>query len=244
MRNRLIVSVVLLELVLAGTFGCLRYRAFQSAAHTPIVLGFIAPPVDPEPGDPSVEDRKAKQLAIDEINRAGGINGHPIEAAWEDGACDAKTGTSVAQKLLDRGAVAILTGPCTTETLAAAAVTQPARIPLIASTSPGKAVSFAGDLVYRLVASDATTGSSSNESNPAYQAFLSGFVENGSVPSDPIAAAHAYDSVYVLAEAIEQVGTDAQDIQAYLNHPGRTWETSFGTMSFDVNGDAVYPIRH
>ena len=355
MKNRLLVSVIALEVVLAGTFGLLRYRAFEAAAHAPITLGFIEP-LSGDMAAAGLEDKQAKQLAIDELNKAGGIDGHPIVAVWNDGKCDATTAILAARELVDGGVAAVLTGPCTAETLAAASVTQPARIPLIASTSPGKAVSFAGDLVYRMTYSDATEGKMvagylekkramksvvvlSGESeaekqrrdgfvrerstdgmvilldesvasinqvtpsllasirrakpeaiylnvddpsvaerlvkefgwygikvpvvvtgksgqwdgvlvsgenmvstNPAATAFIDGYRAVYDLPVDPGAAAHAYDSIYVLADVIEHVGTDAMDIRSYLDDPGHSWETSVGTTRFDQNGDASYGI--
>lgn len=356
MKNRLFVSVLLLETVLAGTFGVLRYRALDAAAHAPITLGFIGP-LSGEMAAAGREDKQAKQLAVDELNKAGGVNGHPIVAVWNDGACDRTTAESAARELVDGGAIAVFTGPCATETLAAASVTQPARIPLFASTSPGKAVSFAGDLVYRMAYSDATEGelvagyiskkramrsaailSGTSEAetqrhdgfiresmvdgltivvdqsvptidgvtpslivsiqrakpeviylnvddpttaamlrkqfgwyniqapvivtdasgqwdgvlvsgenlvstNPAAAALLAGYqAAYGENPADPVRVAHAYDSVYVLADAIEHVGTAATDIRAYLDGFDRTWETSFGKTRFSTDGDAVYGI--
>lgn len=355
MKNRLLVSVVALEVVLAGAFGILRYQALDAAAHAPITFGFIGP-LSGDMAAAGLEDQRAKQLAVDELNKAGGIDGHPIIAVWQNGACEVRTAELAAQELVGN-VTAIFTGPCAIETLGAAAVTQPARIPLVTSTSPGKAVSYAGDLVYRMTYSDASEGemiagylaknqamksvailSGTSEAEkqrregfvrettvdgvsisidqfvaekktitpsllvsiqrakpeaiylnvddpevaeqlikefgwytinvpvvvteesgqwdgvlvsgeylwsttPAAAALLVGYeAAYGEKPEDPGLVSHAYDSVYVLADAIEHAGTDARDIQAYLDG-ANMWETSFGTTWFDTNGDAIYPIH-
>jgi ABC-type branched-subunit amino acid transport system substrate-binding protein len=77
----------------------------------PINVGITGPFSGPY-ADPGSAIRNAGQLAIDDINAAGGINGRKLQALPEDDACDAQTGVQAAQKLLNEGIVAIVGGYC------------------------------------------------------------------------------------------------------------------------------------
>ena len=77
----------------------------------PIKVG-ITGPFSGSLADPGTDIRNAGQLAIDDINKAGGINGRKLEAVPEDDACDAQQGVQAAQKLLNAGIVALVGGYC------------------------------------------------------------------------------------------------------------------------------------
>jgi branched-chain amino acid transport system substrate-binding protein len=53
--------------------------------------------------------REAMDLALEEVNQAGGILGNPVEIIYMDSQGDAKAGVSAAQKLLDVDRVQVLT---------------------------------------------------------------------------------------------------------------------------------------
>lgn len=48
------------------------------------------------------------QVAIDEINAAGGVNGHNLELVFEDDECDAEKSISAYNKIMDEGVTAIV----------------------------------------------------------------------------------------------------------------------------------------
>src|SRR5438094_3462312 len=62
--------------------------------------------------DPGTAIRNAGELAIADINAAGGINGRMLQGVPEDDACDAQQGTQAAEKLLTQGIIAIVGGYC------------------------------------------------------------------------------------------------------------------------------------
>lgn len=84
----------------------------------PIKIGFIGPLT----GDASslgTVSQAAVQIAEDEINAAGGINGRPLQVVYEDGKCNATAGTDAANKLMNVDhVVAIDGGLCSSETAA------------------------------------------------------------------------------------------------------------------------------
>ena len=52
--------------------------------------------------------KQGAEIAINEINAAGGVNGHPLELVFEDDECDAEKAISAYNKVMDEGVVAIL----------------------------------------------------------------------------------------------------------------------------------------
>lgn len=52
--------------------------------------------------------KQGAQVAIDEINAAGGVNGHQLELVFEDDECDAEKAISAYNKVMDEGVTAIL----------------------------------------------------------------------------------------------------------------------------------------
>jgi branched-chain amino acid transport system substrate-binding protein len=105
-RRFLIVSLASCALLLAacGT-------SSSNSPSSPIYVGITGPFSGPY-ADPGSAIRNAGQLAIDDINAAGGINGRKLQALPEDDACDAQTGVQAAQKLLNENIVAIVGGYC------------------------------------------------------------------------------------------------------------------------------------
>lgn len=102
---------------------------------------------------------RAVQVAIAEINKSGGINGRQLEIVIEDGKCDPQAGGTAAQKLVSIDKVAIIIGGvCSGETLAAVAITEPAKVILISPSASSPKITTAGDFVFRTYPSDAFAG--------------------------------------------------------------------------------------
>lgn len=75
------------------------------------------------------------QMAVDEINTAGGINGKPMQLIVEDGKCDGQDAASAAQKLINVDQVQVIVGGfCSGESLAAEPIAAQAKVALF---SPG-----------------------------------------------------------------------------------------------------------
>jgi branched-chain amino acid transport system substrate-binding protein len=77
----------------------------------PINVGITGPFTGPY-ADPGIAIRNAGELAIADINAAGGINGRQLKAFNADDACDAQQGVQAAQKLLTQKIIAIVGGYC------------------------------------------------------------------------------------------------------------------------------------
>lgn len=124
----------------------------------PIVLGAMTP-LSGEAivyGEPL---QRATNMAVEEINAAGGVDGHPIQLIWEDSKCTPQDGTTAAQKLVEVDKVKFIIGTgCSGETLAAAEITEPAGVLLFSAAASSPDVTNAGDFVFRTYPSDGVGG--------------------------------------------------------------------------------------
>lgn len=125
---------------------------------SPIKIGFIGPLTGDAAGF-GADTQHGMQLAIQDINATGGINGRMLEGVFEDGRCAGADAASAAQKLVnvDR-VVAIVGGQCSSETLAAAPIAEAGKIVMISPLSSSPDVTKAGDFIFRDYPSDALKG--------------------------------------------------------------------------------------
>ena len=160
MSTRTIVWIVVIVVVAVGV--ALIARGPGQLANVdstrPIQIGFLAP-LTGDAASYGEAEQRAVQIAVDEINGAGGIGGRRIELVVEDGKCDPQAAGTAAQKLVNVDKVKVIVGGvCSGETLAAAAVTEPAKVILISPSASSPKVSEAGDFVFRTYPSDALAG--------------------------------------------------------------------------------------
>jgi len=101
------------------------------------------------------------QLAVDQINAAGGVLGRPLELVIKDTATSPDVGRDAAAKLIQiDGVVAIVGALSSGVTMAVASVAAPAQVPQISpsSTSPAITELEDDDYVFRTCVSDALQG--------------------------------------------------------------------------------------
>lgn len=79
--------------------------------------------------------KQAAELAVDEINGAGGINGSKIKLIAQDDACDPQTATAAANKLVSEGVVAVVGGYCSGATIPATGVFHQNEIPMVVTAA-------------------------------------------------------------------------------------------------------------
>ena len=110
----------------------------------PIKVGVFAPlsGANAAVGQSEVE---GVEMAVEEINSAGGIAGRPIELVIEDDENDPTTAVSVVNKLINQNEVVAVIGSVNSSvTLAAMEVTQDAGVPHITPISSGAAITGSG----------------------------------------------------------------------------------------------------
>lgn len=122
----------------------------------PIRIGLAGSLSDPV----GVPMKRAAELAVAEINVAGGIKGRPIELIQRDDYADADSAVFVATDLYEAGVSAVIGHLFSGTTLAAAPVYNGGREP-VAAISPSSSspdVSTAGDYTFRICPSDLAHG--------------------------------------------------------------------------------------
>ncbi len=102
---------------------------------------------------------QAKQLAVDEINEAGGIDGRMIELVVEDSKCGAQDAITAYKKLTDVDEVKIILGTsCSGAMLGAAPLAEEDGVILFSGLATNPDIANAGDYIFRTSMSDAQLG--------------------------------------------------------------------------------------
>lgn len=85
------------------------------------------------------------QMAVDEINKAGGVNGHPLQATILDDESSATTAVNNTRKLLDQHVAAIIGSSLTQTSLAMIPLTTAAKVPTISLASSAQVIQPTAD---------------------------------------------------------------------------------------------------
>ena len=102
---------------------------------------------------------QAKQMAVDEINAAGGINGHMLELVVEDEKCNAQDSITAYRKLTDVDGVKIILGTsCSGAMLGAAPLAEADGVILFSGLATNPDIADAGDYIFRTSLNDAQLG--------------------------------------------------------------------------------------
>lgn len=103
--------------------------------------------------------RKVAQIALDNINANGGVNGKKLMFIWEDGKCNGNDASTAANKLININNVKIIYGGfCNSETLALAPIAEDAHVVVLSPASSSPDITNAGDYIFRNYPSDAAHG--------------------------------------------------------------------------------------
>ena len=102
---------------------------------------------------------RAKQMAVDEINAAGGIDGRMLELIVEDSKCSAQDAITAYNKLTDVDGVKIILGTsCSGAMLGAAPLAEEEGVILFSGLATNPDIANAGDYIFRTSMSDAQLG--------------------------------------------------------------------------------------
>ena len=99
--------------------------------------------------------KRGYDLAVEEINGKGGVNGSKIKLIYEDSEAQPPKAVSAARKLIDRDKVVTILG-CfgSSATLAVAPIAENKKVVLLSSASSSPKVTDAGDYIFRNEISD------------------------------------------------------------------------------------------
>jgi len=124
------------------------------SAKPPFKIGGIFSITGPQSflGDP---EKKSMELAVEQINQAGGVDGRMLEAIIYDTEGDPSKALNAANRLISRDNVIAIIGPSLTPTtLAVMPLIQRAQIPFISCAAGNKIVSPVDPWVFKTAQSD------------------------------------------------------------------------------------------
>src|SRR5689334_20667611 len=133
------------------SFACERRGGGGNACRTgPVSVGYYGE----SSGRTSSFGQSAKngvEMAADEINKAGGINGRTVQIVTEDDQGEPNKAATVVTKLINQDKVQALLGEvASSNSLAAAPKAQEAKVPMISPSSTNPAVTQVGDYIFRV----------------------------------------------------------------------------------------------
>jgi branched-chain amino acid transport system substrate-binding protein len=153
MRNYLKYAVVLflVAAVLAlGSIGC-STKEEGGATPTPALTPYKVGALFASSGFNSTLGQTQKptvEMLVDQINKAGGINGHPLEVIIYDTKSDTATAATLANKLIEQGVVAIIGPTSTGESMAVKPIANQAGVPLISCAAGSVIVEPVGNYTW------------------------------------------------------------------------------------------------
>lgn len=129
------------------------FTGFESgrAENSPIRVGVVLPLTGEQAKFGEIE-KNSFMMGLEEINKAGGVNGRMIELLIEDDSGKPDVGRSVVEKLISDDKVVVLTGGySSTVTYAICAIAQQKKIPFLVSTGSADKITEQGwDHVFRI----------------------------------------------------------------------------------------------
>ncbi len=145
------ILALLLITTLFVSFGCVRRGGSTSGAESgPILVGYYGD-LSGRTSSFGQSTKNGVQMAADEINTAGGINGRQIQIIVEDDQGEPNKAATVVTKLVNQDQVhAILGEVASSNSLAAAPKAQEAKVPMISPSSTNPAVTQVGDYIFRV----------------------------------------------------------------------------------------------
>ena len=98
------------------------------------------------------------ELAVKEINDAGGVNGHKLQLDEEDDNADGATAAKVAQRFVDDKSVSAVVGHVTSGAMVAAAQVYDGHLAAVATSASSPDLTGISKWVFRVISSDSANG--------------------------------------------------------------------------------------
>jgi branched-chain amino acid transport system substrate-binding protein len=105
-----------------------------------------------------IANRRGVELALAEINAAGGVNGKPLRIEFRDDGGDGSKAAEIAQEFVDRTEIAGVIGHVSSGAMVAAAKVYDGNIAAIATTASSAALTGISPWVFRVISSDSANG--------------------------------------------------------------------------------------
>ena len=108
--------------------------------------------------------REGLELALEEVNSEGGVNGRPIKITYEDDGCNPQKAVTAMNKLAYADNIKIILGPqCSSSILAVAPIAEKEEIIILAPMGSSPRITHAGDFIFRLTVLGSLYGSTMAE---------------------------------------------------------------------------------
>jgi len=98
------------------------------------------------------------QLAIEEINKAGGINGHPLKVVSRDDSGDGPQAARIAQEFVNNSNISAVIGHVNSSGMLAAAPIYDGRLVAVATSATSPDLTGISSWVFRVISSDSLNG--------------------------------------------------------------------------------------
>jgi len=149
MKRTLLALLVITTLFVS--FACERRGGGTNGAGAgPIVVGYYGD-LSGRTSSFGQSTKNGVEMAADEINKAGGIDGRTIQIVTEDDQGEPNKAATVVTKLINQDKVVALLGEvASSNSLAAAPKAQAAKVPMISPSSTNPAVTQVGDYIFRV----------------------------------------------------------------------------------------------
>jgi branched-chain amino acid transport system substrate-binding protein len=163
-RTRLVlisIVVIVAALALRAVAGCGSSGGSSSSASpaaTPFTIG-VAGPMTGQYANYGTSHKQGAQIAIDELNANGGVNGGTASMVIGDDLGDPQQAVLVAQQFIDNKSIVVVDGhQFSGATIAAGAKYQAAGLPMISPSATNPDISNLGTYIWRICMTDAVQG--------------------------------------------------------------------------------------
>ncbi len=148
--KRTLLALLLITTLLAG-FACERRGGGSNGGGGgPIVVGYYGD-LSGNTSSFGQSTKNGVEMAADEINKAGGIDGRQVQVIVEDDQGEPNKAATVVSKLINQDKVqAVLGEVASSNSLAAAPKAQEAKVPMISPSSTNPQVTQVGDYIFRV----------------------------------------------------------------------------------------------
>jgi len=176
MYKRRLAAVVLAASVTLGLAACSTASATGGASATDTVNFGVSAAITGQYAQYGEQFKKAFDLAVEQVNASGGINGHPVALKYEDSQSDPKQSVAVAQKFVGDTSVSLVFGDYSS-----------------AASIPASPIYTAGKLLQY----------GYNNSNPAFTLKGSEYQWSTSITTS---ASYEWEADYIKSRGVKSVG--------------------------------------
>ncbi len=148
--KRTLFALLLITTLLVGLACERRNNGTGGVSTGPILVGYYGD-LSGRTSSFGQSTKNGVEMAADEINKAGGIDGRMIQIITEDDQGEPNKAATVVTKLINQDKVQALLGEvASSNSLAAAPKAQEAKVPMISPSSTNPAVTQVGDYIFRV----------------------------------------------------------------------------------------------